>query len=92
MERVDPAKRSSFWRSRPVGDCTAAFAMITVLMIHTSQSPGDDDPSSTACSVVPCPRRGVLVQTNGSQHPWLEERGPKLRLLVDVDDTTSTLA
>ena len=33
--------------------------------------------------------RGELVQIDGSEHAWLEERGPKATLLVFVDDATS---
>ena len=38
------------------------------------------------------PQEGMLVQIDGSQHPWLEERGPKLTLLIAVDDATGTVA
>ena len=34
------------------------------------------------------PQEGMLVQIDGSQHPWLEDRGPKLTLLIAVDDAT----
>ena len=34
----------------------------------------------------------MLVQIDGSQHPWLEDRGPKLTLLIAVDDATGTVA
>ena len=37
-------------------------------------------------------REGMLVQIDGSQHPWLEDRGPKLTLLIAVDDATGTVA
>ena len=37
------------------------------------------------------PQGGMLVQTDGSQHPWLEDRGPKLTLLIAVDDATGTV-
>ena len=33
-----------------------------------------------------------LVQIDGSQHPWLEDRGPKLALLIAVDDATGAVA
>ena len=33
MERVDWAPRSSAWRSLPVGDCTAAFAIVRVIAV-----------------------------------------------------------
>ena len=38
------------------------------------------------------PQEGMLVQIDGSNHPWLEDRGPKLTLLIAVDDATSTVA
>ena len=38
------------------------------------------------------PQEGVLVQIDGSEHPWLEDRGPKLTLLIAVDDATGTVA
>ena len=38
------------------------------------------------------PEEGMLVQIDGSHHPWLEDRGPKLTLLIAVDDATSTVA
>ena len=38
------------------------------------------------------PQEGMLVQIDGSQHPWLEDRGPKLVLLLAVDDATGVVA
>ena len=38
------------------------------------------------------PHEGMLVQIDGSQHPWLEDRGPKLTLLIAVDDATGSVA
>jgi len=40
------------------------------------------------------PRRkhhGELIQIDGSEHAWLEDRGPKATLLVFVDDATSQM-
>jgi transposase len=37
------------------------------------------------------PREGMLVQIDGSDHDWLEGRGPRLCLLLAVDDATSTV-
>jgi len=37
------------------------------------------------------PRAGMLVQVDGSQHDWLEGRGPRLVLIGAVDDATSDL-
>jgi hypothetical protein len=34
---------------------------------------------------------GELVQIDGSEHRWFEERGPKCTLLVFIDDATSRL-
>jgi len=35
--------------------------------------------------------RGELVQIDGSEHAWLEDRAPKATLLVFVDDATSDI-
>jgi hypothetical protein len=42
----------------------------------------------------PRPRRaclGELVQIDGSEHGWFEDRGPQCTLLVYIDDATSRL-
>ncbi len=36
------------------------------------------------------PQEGMLLQVDGSHHAWLEDRGPKLTLLLSVDDATGT--
>jgi hypothetical protein len=36
-------------------------------------------------------QRGMFVQLDGSPHDWLEGRGPRLTLLVAVDDATNEL-
>ena len=38
------------------------------------------------------PQEGMLVQVDGSHHPWLEDRGPKFVLLLAVDDATGVVA
>lgn len=41
-----------------------------------------------------CPSRGCigeLIQIDGSEHRWVEDRGPACTLLVYVDDATSRL-
>ncbi len=38
------------------------------------------------------PQEGMLVQIDGSNHPWPEDRGPKLTPLIAVDDATGTVA
>ena len=35
------------------------------------------------------PQEGMLLQTDGSPHDWLEGRGPKLCLIGAIDDATS---
>lgn len=35
------------------------------------------------------PRKGELIQLDGSIHDWFEERGPKCTLLVYIDNATS---
>jgi len=37
------------------------------------------------------PRFGELIQIDGSVHDWLEGRGPKLTLIVFIDDATGQL-
>jgi len=34
------------------------------------------------------PQEGILLQIDGSPHPWLEERGPRLTLIAAIDDAT----
>ena len=37
------------------------------------------------------PREGMLVQMDGSHHPWLGEQVPPFTLLIAVDDATGTV-
>ena len=37
------------------------------------------------------PKEGMLLQVDGSDHDWLEGRGPKLVLIGAVDDATGEL-
>jgi transposase len=34
------------------------------------------------------PKEGLLLQTDGSRHDWLEDRGPRLTLVGYIDDAT----
>ena len=38
------------------------------------------------------PQEGMLIQVDGSDHAWLEDRGPKFVLLLAVDDATGIVA
>ena len=37
------------------------------------------------------PQEGMLVQIDGSHHPWLEERGTSFALILAIDDATGTV-
>lgn len=37
------------------------------------------------------PRRGMLLQIDGSDHAWLETRGPELTLISAIDDATGEI-
>ena len=38
------------------------------------------------------PRKGMLIQVDGSFHPWLGDQVPPFTLLIAVDDATGTVA
>ena len=38
------------------------------------------------------PREGMLIQMDGSHHPWLGEQAPPFTLLIAVDDASGTVA
>jgi transposase len=37
------------------------------------------------------PQAGMLLQTDGSRHDWLAERGPRLTLVAAIDDATGVI-
>ena len=37
------------------------------------------------------PRKGMLIQMDGSHHPWLRNQAPPFTLLIAVDDATGTV-
>lgn len=37
------------------------------------------------------PQEGMLLQIDGSIHDWLEDRGPRMTLLLAIDDATGTV-
>ena len=37
------------------------------------------------------PREGMLIQVDGSHHPWLGDQVPPFTLLIAVDDATGTV-
>ena len=37
------------------------------------------------------PREGMLIQMDGSHHPWLSDQAPPFTLLIAVDDATGTV-
>ena len=38
------------------------------------------------------PQEGMLIQVDGSPHPWLEDWGPRFVILLAVDDATGVVA
>jgi len=51
-------------------------------------SPRYRRPPCHRCRRQRMPQEGMLLQLDGSHHPWLEDRGPVLTLLLAVDDAT----
>ena len=39
----------------------------------------------------PLPLEGMLIQLDGSHHPWLGDQAPSFTLLIAVDDATGTV-
>ena len=61
-------------------------------MIHTPPSfPATTIPAAPVASQALAPG-GDAGANDGSQHPWLEDRGTKLTLLIAVDDDIGTVA
>jgi transposase len=54
-------------------------------------SPRQRRPPKHRCRRPRMPQEGMLLQVDGSHHPWLEDRGPWLTLLLVVDDATGTV-
>lgn len=54
-------------------------------------SPRRRSPPRHRCRRQRMPLEGMLVQIDGSEHDWLEVRGPGLTLLLAVDDATGTV-
>lgn len=51
-------------------------------------SPRRRRPPRHRCRRQRMPQEGMLLQLDGSHHDWLKERGPRLTLLLAVDDAT----
>ncbi len=49
-------------------------------------------PAKHRCRRERYPQEGMLLQIDGSQHDWLEGRGPYLTLIAAIDDATGTVA
>lgn len=54
-------------------------------------SPRRRRPPRHRCRRERLPQEGMLLQLDGSEHDWLEGRGPWLTLLLAVDDATGTV-
>lgn len=53
-------------------------------------SPRQRRPPQHRCRRQRMPQEGMLLQLDGSHHAWLEDRGPRLTLLLAIDDATGT--
>ncbi|HTU03065.1 MAG TPA: ISNCY family transposase [Candidatus Sulfotelmatobacter sp.] len=74
------AEREGVHVSRPTGQ--------RLLRAHGLASPRRRRPPRHRRRRTPMPQAGLLVQMDGSHHPWLEDRGPRLVLHAAVDDAT----
>lgn len=54
-------------------------------------SPRQRRPPQHRCRRQRMPQEGMLLQIDGSPHAWLEDRGPRLTLLLAIDDATGTV-
>ena len=55
------------------------------------KSPRRRRPPRHRCRRERYPQEGMLLQTDGSHHAWLQGRGPDLTLLGAIDDATGTV-
>lgn len=55
------------------------------------KSPRQRRPPQHRCRRERYPQEGMLLQTDGSRHDWLEGRGPYLTLIAAIDDATGTV-
>ena len=60
------------------------------ILVHNGlPSPRKRQPPKHRSRRVRYPQEGMLLQTDGSDHDWLEGRGPKFCLIGAIDDATS---
>lgn len=76
------AEREGIQMSRSTVRALLAQAGIT--------SPRRRRPPRHRCRRQRMPQEGMLLQIDGSDHDWLQGRGPRLTLLLAVDDATGT--
>lgn len=62
-----------------------------MLVVAGLPSPRRRRPPRHRCRRERMPQEGMLLQIDGSWHDWLEGRGPRLSLLLAVDDATGTV-
>ena len=63
----------------------------SILVAAGIGSPRWRRPPRHRCRRERMPEEGMLLQIDGSEHDWLEGRGPELTLLLAVDDATGTI-
>ena len=62
-----------------------------ILVIAGLSSPRQRRPPKHRVRRQRMPREGMLIQVDGSRHPWLGNQAPQFTLLIAVDDATGTV-
>ena len=62
-----------------------------ILVNADLSSPGRRRPPQHRVRRQRMPREGMLIQLDGSYHPWLGDQAPPFTLLIAVDDATGTV-
>ncbi|MDE2987114.1 MAG: hypothetical protein OXT70_03555 [Chloroflexota bacterium] len=75
-----------FWEHE--GLALSRFAVRRILEAAGMRSPRRRRPPEHRVRRERMPRKGMLLQVDGSHHAWLEGRGPRFTLLLAVDDST----
>jgi transposase len=71
------------------GLCLSRSCVRSTLLEQGIRSPRKRRPPQHRSRRERYPQEGMLLQTDGSPHSWLEDRGPQLCLIGAIDDATS---
>ena len=69
--------------------CLSRSSIRNILVGSGISSPQKRRPAKHRSRRARYPKEGMLLQTDGSSHDWLEGRGPELCLIGAIDDATS---